>query len=145
MLVCESLIEFFNINEEINVNEEIQRYSGRYIPSNYSFETRKEYKKRTAKEFLENNIAYLGTFRTIKELKTFQPEPYDWVLRSADGDGALLVFNGDLASEDNVNELKKYYHHAQDINYLNARPITYKRWLALSPVLQMASRRDKKE
>ena len=125
------------------LNEDEARYSrshefwpvGRY-------ENSIEKRKREAKEFLENNVAYLGTFRTIQEVKKFGPQDNDWILRSADGDGNILIFNGDLASKEDVNELKSYYHYAQDINYFDARPITYTRWLKLPDEYKIASRRN---
>jgi hypothetical protein len=138
-LVCESLNEFINSRDN-----EI-RYAGHYIPPEYSsrFESPQEKRKRIAKEKIESNTAYMGKFKTIQELINSKPQDNDWILRSADGDGSLILFNGDLATKEDVNKMKTYYHYAEDINYMLARPITYKEWLKLDAQHKMASRRKK--
>jgi hypothetical protein len=118
-------------------------YSGSYIPPQYRTETRQQAKQRIAKEKIEGNKAFLGRFASIQDLKVFKPQNNDWVLRSADGEGGIILFNGDLISEKEINELKSYYHYAEDLHYFQARPIKYKHWLDLSDKLKMASRRQK--
>ena len=132
-LINESLDDFRNKRDEI-------RFSGKFTPSKYNFETRQEKKKREANEFILNHAAYLGTFANPEKLIDSKPQLNDFVLRSSDGQGSIILFNGDLVSEEDVNELKTFYKIDQGLNYLDARPITYKRWLDLPEDRKMASR-----
>jgi len=122
------------------VEDKTQRYSGRHIPPQYNFETYIEERRRKAREMIESNTSYLGTCKTIQDVKNLNLQENDWILRSADGDGNILAFDGNLSTEKDVNTLKTYYHRAQDVNYLGARPITYKRWLVLDDEHKLASR-----
>jgi len=131
------------VKEFLYENESI-RYSGRYVPSKYHFETRQKEKAREKREYIINHLGYLGTFKTIQELKNFQPYSYDWILRSAEGKGSFIVFNGDMMSKEEVNDMKTYYSIDQKLHYFQGRPITYARWLRLPNDLKMASRRIKK-
>jgi hypothetical protein len=120
------------------------RYAGNYIPLQYHFETGKEKKTREAREKIQNNKAYLGTFKSIKELENYTGvQDNDWVIRSADGGGSLLLFDGDLISEKDINEIKTYYKIDQDLHYFQGRPITFARWKNLPNDLKFASRRKK--
>jgi hypothetical protein len=123
-----------------NYNPDPIRFSGKYVPPQYHFETSREEKLREAREKLFNNKAYIAKFSNIKDLVKFNPQDHDWILRSADGDGILLLFDGNLISEEEVNELKDYYRIDQNLEYFSARPIRYHSWEKLSDKRKMASR-----
>jgi len=134
------------LNEiRISKDDEI-RYAGHFVPTQYrgKYETRQEKKIREARELIQNNKAYLGTFKSVNALiNSSLPQNNDWVLRSADGEGSLLLFDGDLMSKEEINNMKTYYKIDQNLHYFQGRPITYERWKELSDDLKFASRRKK--
>lgn len=102
--------------------------------------TAKQRRRKNSKDLLSN--ALLGKFKSPSELLNQNPEDSDWVLRSADGNGFLLLFNGELASREEVNTLKMSYKLEEGVDYIDARPITFREWKDLDSKYQMASRRD---
>jgi hypothetical protein len=99
-----------------------------YSPANEAF------------KHIQSNAAYIGSYSTPEDLIKTSPQDNDWVLRSADGNGQLILFNGDTMTDAQVNEMKAYYKTAQDLHYFQSRPIKYSNWIKLSDHRKMASR-----
>lgn len=125
---------------------EVERYSGNYIPSELrdrfsQMMTPRQKRRKHAEELIQN--ALIGKFRTVEELENYQDaQENDWVLRSADGTQEILLFDGDLVSKEDINELKVAYKSLEDVNYLDSRPITLRRWRTLPYEYKLSSRRN---
>jgi len=70
----------------------------------------------------------------------------DYVLRTMNGDGKLIVYNNEFGQvSDNVNEVKDLYSVIADVDYLDARPIYVHNWLELPEQRKLASKLDTEE
>ena len=144
-LVFESLDEFMTMSKDRNEDRE-ERYVGNYIPQDIKnrLDNSMNQKQRKRKDAIEiNDQSKLGTFKTPEELEAFEPKDTDWVVRTADNNGELILYDGDKLSKENVNMIKTAYKINQDINYIDVRPITYKEWKDLPEEYKISSRRKK--
>ena len=143
-LVCESIEEAMIMTRD-RVEDTEQRFAGNYVPKEYRDKFAQMITPHQRRQ-IAGQVLYkqslLGIFKTPAELKKAHPEENDWVLRSADGNGELLLFNGEMVNKENSTELKMSYRISQDVNYFDARPIMYKHWKELDPQHQMASRKE---
>jgi hypothetical protein len=144
-LVCESIDEAMIMSNNRQPDTDEDRYVGTHIPQSYKDKFMQMMTPRQKRKSNANILfkqAHLGTCKTIRELIALEPQDNDWVIRSMDGTGELLLFDGDMVDKEGVNELKAFYKNAQDKHYFDARPITYARWKTLPPKFKIASQRD---
>ena len=88
-----------------------------------------------------NNQPKLGIFKIPKKLEAFEPKDTDWVVRTANNNGELILYNGDKLSKENVNMIKASHKMNQEVSYIDVRPITYEEWKNLPTKYKMTSGR----
>ena len=109
-----------------------------------------------ARERIINNAAFLveksATEAGATELENWVDEEgiglddKDYVLRTMDGEGALVAYEDkDDLGDKIVNALKTDYSKGHMLNYLDARPITFTRWKGLPMERKLSSRRDNED